>query len=280
MKLGTDDNGETTITIRQSDINTFLMCPEQHRLKANGLVADRDTDAAVVGTATHAGIDATLGEGASRTEAIDVIAWTLDEYLERDSFTWTKLTSVDQMYDQAMACYDAWFDHIRPNLPAVIATEQFFSVPFTTLTVKRKPVHVILEGTMDLVSEDGPWDWKTSASPYQSWEKERFAVQPTVYSFACAELGHPNPTLFTYGIMIRGKDPADPKATQLLAVRRGERHWAWLREQIEPLVHLTLAKLPVWPKNDQGWHCAGTWCPAWAAGQCKGSHANGEVHLT
>jgi len=281
MRLILSGDREYTMPVRQSDLNTFNMCPEQARLKFAGKLPARTTEAMALGTADHAGIEAVLAHGATRVEAIDVIAWQLENLLDGPDFEMVKLDT-DTYFHYAFMCFDAWYDHIRPHIGDVIAVEETFKLPFAIYPIANGwRVKVELHGTIDCVTSKAIWDWKTANSSWKSsaWEKERWAVQPTIYSWAVNELGlDTDPTTFSFGVMVKGKDPADPKSAEIVTVRRDRQHYRWLERQIEPLVHLLVAQLPKWPLNDQGWWCSGTWCPAWS--QCKGAHADGQIHLT
>jgi len=280
VKLVKTGDGEYTMPIRQSDLNSFFLCPEQARLKFAGLLPRRTTEAMALGTAVHAGIEADLAHGAARTDAIDVIAWQLENLIDSPDFEMVKLDT-DTYFEYAFKCFDAWFDHIRPVIGDVVAVERTFKLPFAEYRLANDwLVKVELHGTIDCVTSKALWDWKTANSSWKSsaWEKERWAVQPTIYTWAAQQLGlDTDPTTFSFGVMVKGKDPVDSKSAEIVTVRRDQRHWEWLRRQLEPLVHLVAADLPQWPLHDQGWHCSGTWCPVWS--QCKGSHAEGEVHL-
>ena len=82
MKLGDDPS---TLILHQSDIGHFLTCPEQFRVE-NGIVPGGDfekdpslrveTDAATVGTVTHAMIEHDLHERFARVT--DAQRWAKD----------------------------------------------------------------------------------------------------------------------------------------------------------------------------------------------------------
>ncbi|MGA1076779.1 MAG: PD-(D/E)XK nuclease family protein [Ilumatobacteraceae bacterium] len=203
MKLIPTGDGEFTMPVRQSDLNSFYLCPEQARLKFTGALPSRTTEAMALGTAVHAGSEAVLAHGATRTEAIDVIAWQLENLFDGPDFEMVKLDT-DQYFRYAFMCFDAWFDHIRPVIGDVVAVEQTFKLPFAEFRLANDLlVKVELHGTIDCVTHKAIWDWKTSNSSWRSnaWERERWAVQPTIYTWAAQELGlDTDPTTFSYGV--------------------------------------------------------------------------------
>lgn len=271
MKIEHTGPDWTTVKIRQSDINTFDMCPEQLREKMTGALPDTTSDAALIGTAMHAGIQAVLGHDATRTKATDIVAWSAEQSA-------TSGMDLDEVVDTAIGCFDVWYEAIYPAVTEPLYIEQPFDLHAYDMVVRGRMVSVRLTGTIDCITRDGAvWDWKSTGSlrSFQQWEKDRFATQPTVYLWAAATLGIAplDGALFHYGVVARNKLPSDADAAKVMTVRRDVRHYAWLRDKVRPMVELALADLPEWPRNDQGWHCSGKWCPVWQAGRCKGAHA-------
>ena len=127
---------------------------------------------------------------------------------------------------------------------------------------------VFLSGTAALLdlSKDTPHviHWKTSGGgPYREWEHKRWAIQPTVYTFAASyETGITDDPTFEYVVM-------HPKGVQRLPVVRTPQHWDWLAQKCDAVAKIIEAELDEWPKNDSHALCAPTWCGFWSS--CKGA---------
>jgi hypothetical protein len=102
----------------------------------------------------------------------------------------------------------------------------------------------------------------------KAWEKERWAIQPTVYTYALHHLGYlegDGPWPFTYFAF--AKDGRNYEL-QELTVYRHQGDFAWLIDKCLSHAQLVEAQLTTWPKNDNHALCSPTWCPAWSV--CKG----------
>lgn len=262
------EGGTTTYTIHQSDLATWLTCPERARQLWTGEATDSTTAEAAVGTATHTAIERFIG-GATPSEAVEAATAQFRGLSEQAEFRWVKLKTADTAVRHIEQCFTTWRLTIWPHVPPPIAVEQPFDFPFLDLG----DVHVRLAGVIDLTDCFGePWDWKTCSriSKYTSdaWQLRRWAIQPTVYTLACCYLGLYEgelPVPFHYGAMQRGA----PIST-VLTVERDRSHWSWLAKVCTDLVVLHDADLSVWPVNDQHALCSADWCPAWST--CKGAH--------
>lgn len=119
------------------------------------------------------------------------------------------------------------------------------------------------------------WDWKTAGRQYESWEKERWAIQPSVYTWAaCHEWPELNdftdPHTFTYAVMLKNGSTA----VQILDVERHQGHWNWMIRQARAIANMVRTnENGPWPLMDHGWHCSPKWCGAWDA--CKGAELEG-----
>jgi hypothetical protein len=246
---------------RQSDLNTYNMCPEQYRLDKAGELPRMETEATAVGTAVHAGIEAvlrrevTLDEGHDRAvEAFAELVPTIQKWNKADEQT---------CFHHVMNCYSAWADQVYPMLGEPMFIEESFKVLLSE-TPKRR---IWLKGTVDFVDSDGDiWDWKNMGSEIPGWEAERFKIQPTAYTLAAHKAWGIESPKFYYAVMLKRAKPAP---VQVLEVRRNERHWEWLRQQAEVLAMTIEANMPRWQLRDQGWHCSPKWCGAWD--RCKGA---------
>lgn len=254
---------------RQSWINTFLTCPEQARQEMLGLIPHDDTDATATGTAFHTGIETYMG-GASWQASVDAAVLELQRLVALPGFRYAKVKTYSTMERHLLSGLDAWMRDIYPALGATVGIEHKFSV-------KLSP-RVGLTGMIDFV-DYGVWDWKTSSSDDKygkdSWKLKRFAVQPTVYTYAAVqdgllELDERGLVDFTFAAFTKGKTNG---RMQTVECPRGPQDWAWLEQQLESIIDLyesTARGAVGWPLNDQHALCSELWCPIWAS--CKGRH--------
>lgn len=283
MKINPDG---TIITLHQSDIETWHTCPEQMRL--THMTSNRDeTDAATVGTVLHAVIEHEVtGEFGKTVKSLK--GWAANHFLEtlegyaesasaysRSSFkTDTKALAVLDGLVQAW-----WDSPERDTLKYVprdaMLVEWNFDVPFMQID----DVSIRLAGTSDLVllGFNQIWDWKSAGRSYDRWEKQRWAIQPTVYTYAAAVEGLIAPDKdgryeFHNKVFVRGN--AGPP--QDVTVFRSKQNWWWLEKQVQSMLAV-MGALPEgpWPLNDHGALCGPKWCPFWS--QCKGSLVDGET---
>lgn len=257
MKIEEID-GRAVVTLRQSWINDALLCNERGRRNAVDPVETKN-DSAFLGTAMHAGAEVAL-EGHPE-DAVAVVEFTLRELIDGGVTRTLNLTD-GEMIKLAQRMYRTWEREIYPEVVDTVRhTEATFNVPWFT----DGPIEVRLSGTIDAITTEHLWDWKTSGRRYSASEKQKVAVQPTVYAIAADHLGLvPMPMTFKYGVVLREKDEA-----QIVAVHRNHRHAAWLRQVVTPLVHQGLANMAgPWSVNDDHNLCSAKWCPHWA--NCKG----------
>lgn len=245
-----------------------------------GLVPRFETDAASYGTAFHAAVEENLNEVMrgrepwSEDDSYDLFLSTFYELAARDNFKWTKLSkgSVEQHGRIAIKQFFELLPTFEP-----LATE----IPFRDVLLHEDDERIInLEGTIDYHDAKlGLVDWKTGGRPYEKWEKQRWAKQPSVYTFAInwlelqniassstfeRWLGTDERHNFTYFVFVRGGE------VQRLTVQRGPNDWAWLKAQCLSIAKLIEADLESWPLQDEGWHCSPLWCGAWS--DCRGKH--------
>jgi hypothetical protein len=143
-------------------------------------------------------------------------------------------------------------------------TEHTFTVPIAT----RDHVELYLTGTIDGVRPmQYLVDWKTAARPYKRWERQRWAIQPTVYYAAARWQGLIGEHgLFKYVIFEKSLKVLEP---QVIEVTRGPGHVDWLTETLWTCYDLWVAHPDgPWPLNDQHALCSEKWCPFWTT--CKG----------
>lgn len=262
-------DGTTHIWFRQSWLDTAFRCPERGRLAATKPEWDSVTsDSALLGTSVHHGIETFINGGC----AIDEIAQTAIEFLEAfdEPIKWTKYDTVQSMFTHVHNCADGWARDIYPNLPNLedAKTEESFKIPLWS----QHGYTVGITGTIDLVAEGQLWDWKTSGRTYRASEKQKYAIQGTIYALAALKSDLVTvaslPMQFNYGVMIRGSKPQG----QILSITRTQGHidFATRRmKQLVDLLHFYGLDKP-WPMDDDHFLCSSTWCPWWSI--CKGAH--------
>lgn len=270
------------ILIRQSWLDTFMRCPERARLVINHPVAGT-SDSAALGTGAHAGCEAIL-LGGSKADAQQAIVKAIQ--IESDlGIKWTHPDNeypqnIGHMIVQADKCFDAWLDEIYPELVKRgwlgQTPEQKFEVKLFDLPDGRE---VWLTGTADLPTPQNVIvDWKTSKRPYKQWDKQRHAIQPTIYTWA-ATLGafegdhYRFPMEFVYGVMIRPLTNLDGNyRTELIPVRREEAHARWAMKQITAALTqaITVGFDTPWPMIAEGnFLCSAKWCDHYH--MCRGN---------
>ena len=265
-----DDDGN--IWFRQSWLDTAFRCNERGRLAAVHPEFDEaENDAALIGTAAHAAIAAVL-DGTCAPADIGSRAQTEATHLcqEAEAIHWTKWTLPAQLAGHARRCAEAWVSDILPTVPPGGLVEVEFAVPL--FEVRGRTIGI--KGTIDYASPDGSlYDWKTASKKYNQREKQKAAIQPTVYATAAmhgalGELPYQYPIRFHYGVMVRGEARA---TTQLIDVQRTQNHEAWLTDHLRTYIDVADAlgvKRP-WPRNEDHYLCNSTWCPWWSI--CKGA---------
>jgi hypothetical protein len=265
MKIDTANN---IIYVRQSWLNDMAICPERARL---GLVHPEfrsASDATIIGTSVHAGIEKVLKDGVDHTGMLETVQSTYGELASKPY----KKTNIEEekipAYLEAMS--KAFYDSILPEVKTGGKVEHFFRVP---LGITIGQYAIWLEGTMDYIDPDGLiWDWKTASKQYYVKEKQKSAIQPTVYGFAAKETGLTNGdvTTFNYGVMVRGDTPKH----QIATVTRTESHYNWLRHFVRGAIGSSVAvgTDTQWFMNDSSNLCSDKWCSFWSV--CKGAFVN------
>lgn len=258
MKLR-EDGG---ISIRQSWLNDFLLCPERARLGVLNPESNIGSDLTVIGTAMHAVIEQVLVGEIAPSETDSVAADCLQMAAEAEPWRSTGLTP-DDMVAQTKLMSAAWADQIYPKMPQSGRVEHRFEFQIGEVN----DTAVWFEGTIDYVGDDGTvWDHKSSSRKYQQWEKQRWAVQPSVYCAAVVKGGLVTdiPVKFYYDVMLRNGD------TQIVQLQRDVGHISFVRKQALQAAKfaLTYGIEEQWQPNDQSALCSSIWCPHWSS--CKG----------
>lgn len=268
------------IHVHQSDIKSWLNCGEQQRLRR--LVEDTkfETDAATVGTVLHALIEEELENGFFTTEK-DAQAWaalcflqTLEGYKEngsvysRSSFDTDikALRVVERLAQVWYRCDErSHLMYLEEAIP-----EWDFDVPLG-ISIENTPIYIAGQADL-LLPGEGLWDWKTASQAYRRWEKQRWDVQSTAYTYAAHYEGLLLPDKFgefefTFKVFdSKGTTPGPPES---IRVKRSPANWEWLKQQVLNMLSIQFA-LPdgPWPMNDSHVLCSPKWCPVWH--ECKG----------
>lgn len=276
--------------VHQSDIKSWLNCGEQVRLKH--LVRDEgrfETDAATVGTVQHSVIEEEILNGFFTTEQ-DCQAWAANNFLQtleryqaenaiysRSSFDTDlkALKVVERLAATWYRCDERSWLAVQDD--GVVIPEWDFDVP---LGVSFRNEDVYLSGQADLLLVNiGLWDWKTASQSYRRWEKQRYDVQSSAYTYAAHYEGLLLPDRFgEYEFTFKVFDTklATPGPPESISVKRSPKNWGWLRTQVVNMLEVQNA-LPngPWPLNDNHVLCSPKWCPVWDS--CKGAHVSGET---
>lgn len=274
------DRENRILRLHQSDIGTFSTCPEQARRKWFTDLEDSTTDAAAIGTACHAAYEAQLKslksaldhpgvEGGYDLPFLQHIARHAYDEIERTE----KLRYVQQK-DAAAAhhlideCVANWVRDIQPKV--LINDKLQLELHFDIHLMFYKGWEIRLAGFIDCVTANGIWDWKTANQAYKQWEKQRWAIQPTVYTAATVSLGlHEWPVTFKYAVAEKKKKNGE---VEIIPVIRTAEHIEWLKAQVGALVDYWrhTPETSTWLMRDDHVLCSPKWCPVWA--DCKGAY--------
>jgi hypothetical protein len=266
-----DEAGD--IWFRQSWLDTAQRCNERGRLALTD--PDETTnDLALIGTAAHAAIEQVLNKEIEPKAAGEYAYSRAISLCDEIEVRWSKHTLPGQLGQHARRCADAWVREIMPAIELGGRTEVDFKVPLFDWDGHT----VGITGTVDYLPPTPIIiDWKTASRKFYQRDKQRAAIQPTVYATAAARGafgdGYEWPITFRYGVMVRGNERA---TTQLLDVQRTHAHEGWLLDMIETYLNLATA-LGVqrkWPRNEDHYLCNQDWCPWWS--RCKGARLSTE----
>lgn len=283
VNIEAGDNGIVVYEIHQSDINTYLTCPERARYLWKVGLEDGQTDSAAVGTAVHAAIERYL-KGYGYDLALEDGYHTFNKLAEEPGFRYVKNKYDSTCLRHVHTAFDAWVDKVYPTLGNPLVVEEEFRIFWGVFEVPvLQPtgectfieVHVYIAGIMDYVDELGVADWKVTTHSYkyeggfggEGWKQKRWAIQPTMYTYAATQLGLIEPQNGAVPFEFVALHPTTGAVTRL-ALERSEADWAWLGELLWNVVEMHSAPLAHWPLNDQHALCSPDWCPAWS--QCKG----------
>jgi hypothetical protein len=263
-----------SIWFRQSWLDTAFRCPEEGRLAIIKPEWEAiSSDEAIIGTGAHYGIEQVI-RGAITTDQIGETSYKYAAKIIADEgVRWTKRKSVEEVGDYAARCAEAWVTDIMPIAPIEGArSEVSFSVPL----FEHRGRQVGVQGTVDLVPTIPElWDWKTAGSEYKQRDKQKWAIQPTIYALAAVKGGLQSevkftwPVEFTYGVMIKRVGQC---RGQILTVQRTQAHANWAMYRMRTLVDLALdfGLDKPWPQIDESnYLCSNTWCAFYSI--CRGA---------
>lgn len=284
---------EKGLHLHQSDIETYMQCPEQLRLKFLAGINDESftSDAAFVGTSTHAVIEHELVSDvpyANLAEVQNYAAYAFLEGMEEMAQKGTVYSRESFKTDSAaikalMPLAESWYiskerDMLMSMDRADYQVEYEFDRAFT---VAPSGLVVFLAGRQDLIFQNRIWDWKTASSmnSHKRWEKQRWGVQPTVYTWAAATEGFILPRadgtfLFEEKVLLR---KAKPVPFETVSVTRTVGTFTWLERITQNIVTLMegLGIHNEWPLVDHSALCGPKWCPFWD--NCKGAYIDADT---
>jgi hypothetical protein len=271
------EDGRRGYKFHQSWLADTDLCLERARLGLLDDMWDPPSDATAVGTAMHYGAEIALGcrmngEIAHLADIVAVAQAEFSKLIALDGFVWKKRKERGARTYLERAVTN-WFEHVFPKLDP-LAVELSFGPDVVYEDDERV---IELGGTIDYVDRRPSWglaDWKTG-SPHswegKDWEKSRWAIQPTVYTWAWDQYSRehglelpPIPQPFTFIAML------DNGAIQKVRVERRPEDWAWLERKVLGVVRqIERGTDGPWPMNDTHALCSARWCGAWAG--CKGA---------
>lgn len=272
--ITTDPDGRLRHKYHQSAIGDSDVCLERFRLGLTGDMPEDDTDATAVGTSVHAGIELAVaalcdwGDGVELADMQEVAqtAFYSISHLPHFRYVQKQEAWCRSYIDRALAI---WYDERYPSIDP-IAYEKYVG-PYVIHEDDKRIIE--LAGSVDHVDRNtGLEDWKTSGKAYEKWEKSRWNIQATTYTWLwdqhlrATEDGYVTPETmpFTFTILLK------PSGYQQLTIERDAGDWKWLqRKALALALQVERGTDDYWVMNDQSALCSSKFCGAWAA--CKGS---------
>lgn len=254
------EGSKKVITMSQSWLRTYLECGESARRDMYEKV-DGTNEQHLIGTAFHSYAE-TRENGADAETALDVARQVFDE-------AWPDVRHVvakkpETAWQHSYRAIEAWEHEVWPSLDPMLVEYEM-----NGLAYHDDECEVWISGTPDLVDTDVDcWDWKTANDEYEAREYQRWAIQPTVYTWLLHVMGYEPSGWFRYWIWLKKS-----KCSQRVNVYRNEVHWSWMKDQVAQAADQILhSKAKKWHLNDQSWLCSEKWCPYYA--DCKGKHGD------
>lgn len=262
-----------TLEVHQSDLDTWSRCNERFRLSLqHPQLFEPSNDAAVRGTGMHHAVALVLSEKIKPSEAPEAAYAEVLRVCADKPVVMVKDQLPTVVAQKSAKMTEAWCRHILPHVEPGGLVETEFRLP---LPLERGGLRVVLAGQVDYIPPSrGPdlWDWKTAGRKYTQREKQRTAIQPTVYSYALSHgaFGEPvaPPITFRYGVCVMNNETV---TTQMLDVQRTSAHEGWLLDVIDAFLNLMqgVGMERAWPRDEDHYLCNEVWCPAWH--MCKGA---------
>lgn len=264
---------EQRVYVRQSWLGDMMICMERGRLADIKPEFKTGSDATIMGTSVHYGIEQVLSGKATTDDIADVSVYKLGQLMSEGGWKHVNIKP-DDMIPLTAVMSDAWVKDLLPYVVEGGRIEQNFAVP-TGRSVQidvDKVYELWFSGTIDYVDPMGTlWDWKTAARKYSQSEKQKQSIQASVYAFAAVALGYTDwDVQFNFGVMTR----SHKSQGQLVPVIRTKAHGDWVVEQATNMVTsaLRIGHGTPWPQNDQHFLCNKDWCPWWSV--CKGARVS------
>lgn len=261
------------VYVRQSWLGDMMICMERGRLADIKPEFKTGSDATIMGTSVHHGIEQVLGGHIQPENIAESTVYKLGQLMSEGGWKHVNIKP-DDMAPLAGIMSDTWVRDIFPYVQEGGRIEQNFAVP-TGRSVQvdvDKVYELWFSGTMDYVTPDGRlWDWKTAARKYSQSEKQKQSIQASVYAFAAVSLGYTDwDVQFNFGVMTRSYKSQG----QFVPVIRTKAHGDWVVEQATNMVTsaLRMGHGTPWPQNDQHFLCNKDWCPWWSI--CKGARVS------
>lgn len=279
------NHDEHTIDIRQSWLDAAMRCPERGRQSIIRPEWDAESgDAALCGTGMHGYAEARL-QGGSKDEAFEALHQAIDDDIaERGGVVFKTYRNLQEVRDYSEACAKGWERHLFPKLNNTLNFGHPAEVNFTVDFMDYIDQHgqqwrVRLTGTADYPTPSKVWDWKSAGDKgkYKQREKQKHAVQPTVYLAAAVRgafgFEYRYPAHFTFGVVIRPSNPSIVPDALTCDVWRGQAHENLLRDLIYRQLVLwdRIGLDEKWPLTmENNWLCSAKWCPWYSI--CRGAH--------
>lgn len=255
------------IVVRQSDYNSYALCPARLKYRETEGYVSVPSEAMSFGTLVHKLIEKFLANPNDLVlSSVAKVIQLWDELVREDTdgeYGLYDLAAEELRLDsvlEAMEALQSWQSAIwLPYLKGrnVLATEAQLDAMIDN--------DIILQGTLDMILEDGIWDWKTATRPWREGKAEA-NIQAAAYSFLARMREYPLslPIEFTYAVYSR-KDA------------RWDRHQVFIdRNAIDAMrqvmIELGNAKrhrvFVATPQANGGklgrnWHCSAKYCGAW-----------------
>lgn len=270
MRIEQLPNGDARVYVRQSWLKDAIMCPERGRFAMHPETStwSRPNELTAIGTAVHASIERHL----SVPDAQDCVEYGINVFDEiaNGDMRWNKYNE-SQCKHYISSLFGTWINYIKPEIRGeVLGVERKFDFFLHhDVTPQGKNIYIHGEGTIDLVTDQQLWDWKTASRKYNEKEKQATDIQSTMYVAAAQAMGYVTelPATFSFGVLVRGG------ATQKVDVTRTTADLAWLKRLIIPYARQACSEgieMP-WAANDTHYLCNSTWCPYWSV--CRGAYS-------